>query len=668
MSYTFVSANKTATGTLSLTISAGQQVIIIAGDEAAQNATLTMSDGTNTYAVRGTRNDTRNNATRTLIDCLSPAPGSYTLTLAGAATPNFIALVYTGISSYSAGSFASAFFGATPSTVTDAMTTTAITPTSYPAMIVGLSQAGSLASLSAGTGFTSRFATTNGMAFADAGYAEDMEILSGSHIASFTYNTSGGDSVTVLGAAYIEGAATSPVVPSGLGFFGTGPGPRGPFNNNQFRSFPFSTQPLSANAWFATLAEPGAAADALNSTQAMIATLTEAGVAADTVTAALAMSLALAEAGAAADSLVATAAFVSSLSEAGGGADALTSTWAAVAAIAAAGSALDAYVNVLAMSSSLTESGSAADSSTGGLAYTATVTEPGAAADSSAASVGFNLPLTEAGVAADSSTTIAALSVPLTETGSAAAAVNAALTAILALSEAANAVDALGLSVNLSGAVNEAGAALDAFVNALTFNSALIEAGSALDALATSQSSGGLFPTRLLTTGFYTQLLASQAGALPYGEFFTYKGDVIVYGIDWAGFLANYWQRGGLVAANAVIRPTNPTGFQLATVLGGQSGSTEPVCPTTIGQTVQDGSVLWVCQAVDTTSLYATVASVTWAPATGITVTTQSVAGQLTIAKLDATAATAGQSYAVDAHVLMSDGETKTGRIVLKAK
>jgi hypothetical protein len=210
MAYTFVSATKTAVATLALNISAGQQVVLIAGDESAQNSTLTISDGTNTYAARGSVNDTFNGATRTLIDCLSPTPGSYTLTLAGATTPNFIALLYTGLASFSAGSFKSAFFGASPPTSTDGITTATITPTAYPAALVCGALAASTSALTVGTGFTSRFATTTGMAFADAGYAEDVEVLSGSHIGSWTWTTATGTSIAVIAGAYIETAIAPP--------------------------------------------------------------------------------------------------------------------------------------------------------------------------------------------------------------------------------------------------------------------------------------------------------------------------------------------------------------------------------------------------------------------------------------------------------------------------
>lgn len=211
MAYSFVSATSAGVNnaTFGLTILAGQKLVIMANDAAAINSTLTISDTLgNVYAVRGTVNDTRNGDTSTLIDCLSPIAGATTLTLAGAVQPGMLVAVYTGLASYSAGSFASFFSGATPPTATDGCTTAAITPTSYPAALVGFCFFGSTSGMAVGTGFTSRFASTNGLAGGNAGYLEDLDLAAGSHIASFTM-AAGGTDVSVLGAAYIE--ATSGV-------------------------------------------------------------------------------------------------------------------------------------------------------------------------------------------------------------------------------------------------------------------------------------------------------------------------------------------------------------------------------------------------------------------------------------------------------------------------
>jgi len=208
MAYSFVSATSSGntSTTLGLTINTGESLVILAGDEVNQNSTLTISDTLgNTYAVRGTMNDVFNGGTRTLIDCLNGTAGSTTLTLAGApnAQRGFLVLKYTGLASYSAGSFANAFFGASPPTSTDGCTTGSITPTAYAAALIGFSFAASTTVMTQGTNFTSRYANATGVGGFNAGYAEDQRLTSGSSIASFTM-TAGGNSVSVVGAAYLE--------------------------------------------------------------------------------------------------------------------------------------------------------------------------------------------------------------------------------------------------------------------------------------------------------------------------------------------------------------------------------------------------------------------------------------------------------------------------------
>jgi hypothetical protein len=183
-----------------LTIAAGQSLVILAGDEQTASSTLTMSDGTNTYTVRGTVNDGFHDATRTLIDCLAPTPGTYTLTLAGATNPNFEVLVYTGLASFSAGSFQSVF-AQNPPLTTDSAATAAITPTSYPAAIIAAGAFTSLSTFAPGTDFTSRVVTS--WQFGNGVLAEDLELTSGSHIASYTPSAANCN-LALVAAAYIE--------------------------------------------------------------------------------------------------------------------------------------------------------------------------------------------------------------------------------------------------------------------------------------------------------------------------------------------------------------------------------------------------------------------------------------------------------------------------------
>lgn len=198
----FVSATLSTSATKTgVVIAAGQSLIILAIDGFGGSKTLTISDGTNAYAVRGTQNEAFNNQTVTLIDCLNPTPGTYTLTLAGATGggPQFLILIYSGGLTYSAGSFASYDSNTAWTSTTDGTTTPAITPASYPALVVGLGLSSSAGGLVAGTDFTSRF-TFGSTGFKN--YAEDLTLASGSHIASFTA-PSATDANVVVAAAYI---------------------------------------------------------------------------------------------------------------------------------------------------------------------------------------------------------------------------------------------------------------------------------------------------------------------------------------------------------------------------------------------------------------------------------------------------------------------------------
>jgi uncharacterized protein YlzI (FlbEa/FlbD family) len=203
MAYSFVNATYSGSGILAgFVISAGQQLIIEATDIGAPASTLTLSDGTNTYVSRGSVQEVRDGIISYWFDCLAPTPGTYTISVVGATTPLITAYRYTGLGSYSAGSFASHDYNtASPPTTSDGITTTAITPTSYPAAVIGIIPyaTGANTLFAAGAGFTKN----DGRNTSPCEIEEDIRLLSGSNIASFTMTT-GGSSVLVMGAAYLE--------------------------------------------------------------------------------------------------------------------------------------------------------------------------------------------------------------------------------------------------------------------------------------------------------------------------------------------------------------------------------------------------------------------------------------------------------------------------------
>jgi hypothetical protein len=164
------------------------------------------------------------------------------------------------------------------------------------------------------------------------------------------------------------------------------------------------------------------------------------------------------------------------------------------------------------------------------------------------------------------------------------------------------------------------------------------------------------------------QRLPMLTGPLPYAEYFMRVGEKNTFGIDWADWLANRWAAGELVTAGFVIRPTTPNGFQYPCTVAGESGGVEPTWPTPVGAAITEGSVSWVCEDVDTTSLSNTVQSSVWVAPAGVIITSPTVIGQITGTLLDVTGAVAGTDYLVNNVVTMSDGEVAIGQLKLKVR
>jgi hypothetical protein len=67
------------------------------------------------------------------------------------------------------------------------------------------------------------------------------------------------------------------------------------------------------------------------------------------------------------------------------------------------------------------------------------------------------------------------------------------------------------------------------------------------------------------------------------------------------------WTAGLTVAAAGDIIPATQNGYWYQSTAGGVTGGTEPTWPTTIGATVADGSVTWICiGTVDSFRIYDT--------------------------------------------------------------
>jgi hypothetical protein len=76
------------------------------------------------------------------------------------------------------------------------------------------------------------------------------------------------------------------------------------------------------------------------------------------------------------------------------------------------------------------------------------------------------------------------------------------------------------------------------------------------------------------------------------------------------------WANSTVYAAQKVVRPTVGNGYVYMCVVDGTSGGSEPTWPTTIGDTVTDGTTKWVC--VGTRIVQFTASNPSW-PTSSIT-------------------------------------------------
>jgi len=58
------------------------------------------------------------------------------------------------------------------------------------------------------------------------------------------------------------------------------------------------------------------------------------------------------------------------------------------------------------------------------------------------------------------------------------------------------------------------------------------------------------------------------------------------------------WTASTAYALNALVRPTTQTRYGYRCITAGTSGTIEPTWPTVVGETVTDGTVVWICYAL----------------------------------------------------------------------
>lgn len=149
------------------------------------------------------------------------------------------------------------------------------------------------------------------------------------------------------------------------------------------------------------------------------------------------------------------------------------------------------------------------------------------------------------------------------------------------------------------------------------------------------------------------QLLRDNS--IPYGEFIQPVGAILPYGVDWTDRVTQWMLRRTTYAASTATRSRKSPGFNYVSS-GGMTGLVEPTLPQVIGGTVQDGSLIWTCAALDNTSLAATLVSSTWSANPGLAFDDETTNGLLTAALIDTTDATDGDDYYAYNVATFSDG------------
>jgi hypothetical protein len=134
------------------------------------------------------------------------------------------------------------------------------------------------------------------------------------------------------------------------------------------------------------------------------------------------------------------------------------------------------------------------------------------------------------------------------------------------------------------------------------------------------------------------------------------------YAVDFEDALARYRLANTAYASNVKVRSKLASGFQFSSS-GGRTGDKEPRWPTTVGGTIQDGSITWTCEAASTSSLTSTVSSAPFTADTGVTISNQSIVGQAGTAFV--AGGLDGQTYNVVCTATMADGRIMVGIVRL---
>lgn len=161
--------------------------------------------------------------------------------------------------------------------------------------------------------------------------------------------------------------------------------------------------------------------------------------------------------------------------------------------------------------------------------------------------------------------------------------------------------------------------------------------------------------------------------SLPYREYFMRPGDNLDFAIEWSHWLSLRWSPGLAFAAGSVIRPRSSTGFEYLTAGGGMTAaaaipSVEPKWPTALGGAVQDGSVIWTCQAISTASLVSSIVSSSWLSDAPVTNAGASLIGYKALVLANAPSNAIDGDYYLRNTILLANALQKVGVFLLKVR
>ena len=141
--------------------------------------------------------------------------------------------------------------------------------------------------------------------------------------------------------------------------------------------------------------------------------------------------------------------------------------------------------------------------------------------------------------------------------------------------------------------------------------------------------------------------------------------EIITYQIDFSRALEEIRAPGRAYSLLDYVRPPTPTGFEYECTAAGQTGQSQPAWPDTIGETVEDGSVVWTARAFGENASN-TITTITVTPETGIIVDASSFNGPIVDVTLSG--GTAGEVYDVAVKVDTASGDEyeDTLRITVK--